>query len=192
VDDLQRELADPQLAVDLLSTLRHNGDELEDHLQDPERASAWLTAHFGPRLGRRLSERANVDDLVRFRDRLRTLFTAVVDGRAAPLTAIQAINEAAAEAPVTLAARRARDGTVRVERTHLDATAVSVLRAECARAALALLTDDLRDRLMLCRAPSCILFFLRQHPHQQWCSPSCGNRARVARHYARHHHQQSR
>ena len=34
-----------------------------------------------------------------------------------------------------------------------------------------------------CEAPSCVLYFVRTHPRQEWCSPSCGNRARVARHY---------
>ncbi|MEU3456263.1 CGNR zinc finger domain-containing protein [Micromonospora sp. NPDC006766] len=26
----------------------------------------------------------------------------------------------------------------------------------------------------------------KDHPRQEWCKPSCGNRARVARHYQRH------
>ncbi|MCX4390896.1 CGNR zinc finger domain-containing protein [Micromonospora peucetia] len=29
-------------------------------------------------------------------------------------------------------------------------------------------------------------YFVREHSRQQWCKPSCGNRARVARHYQRH------
>jgi predicted RNA-binding Zn ribbon-like protein len=101
-----------------------------------------------------------IDNLIRCRDLLRGLFTAVVDGEAPPPVAIQGVNDAAAEAPVTLAARRARDGTIDVERIHPGADAVPVLRGECARAALALLTGDRRDRLTLCRAPSCMLFWL--------------------------------
>lgn len=38
-----------------------------------------------------------------------------------------------------------------------------------------------------CEAPGCVLYFLRDHPRRQWCSAGCGNRARVARHYRRHH-----
>ncbi|GIH25248.1 hypothetical protein Aph01nite_35580 [Acrocarpospora phusangensis] len=44
-----------------------------------------------------------------------------------------------------------------------------------------------RERLRACRAPGCLLFFLKEHPRREWCSPICGNRARVARHYHRHH-----
>ena len=45
------------------------------------------------------------------------------------------------------------------------------------------------DRLLLraCRAPGCVLYFVRNHPRREWCSDGCGNRARVARHYHRHH-----
>lgn len=45
---------------------------------------------------------------------------------------------------------------------------------------------DLR-RLRPCLAPKCLLFFVKDHARREWCSPVCGNRARVARHYRRHH-----
>jgi predicted RNA-binding Zn ribbon-like protein len=34
--------------------------------------------------------------------------------------------------------------------------------------------------------PNCVLFFIKDHPRREWCSPGCGNRARVAHHYDRH------
>jgi predicted RNA-binding Zn ribbon-like protein len=186
VSDSLPQLADPQLAIDLLITIRHSGDKLVDQLRDPAQARAWLETHFDPKLAR--AARPEIPGLIELRDQMRTLFAAIVDGRIPPASAVAALSEVAARAPVTLKARRSHDGALSIERTTLDAPASSVLQGECARAALALLTDDLRDRLMLCRAPNCILFFLKQHPLQQWCSPSCGNRARVARHYARHRH----
>ncbi|WP_225853148.1 CGNR zinc finger domain-containing protein [Micromonospora sp. AMSO1212t] len=45
---------------------------------------------------------------------------------------------------------------------------------------------DGRERLRACPAPRCVRYFLQEHARQQWCKPSCGNRARVARHYQRH------
>ncbi len=36
-----------------------------------------------------------------------------------------------------------------------------------------------------CLGPGCVLYFTRDHPRREWCSDACGNRARVARHYAR-------
>ncbi|MBW8698628.1 hypothetical protein MBT84_03445 [Streptomyces sp. MBT84] len=44
-----------------------------------------------------------------------------------------------------------------------------------------------RDRLRPCLAPNCLLFFVKNHARREWCSPTCGNRMRVARHYRRHH-----
>ncbi len=44
-------------------------------------------------------------------------------------------------------------------------------------------------QLGACCAPGCVLYLLRDNPRRQWCSDACGNRARVARHYARHHGQ---
>jgi len=38
-----------------------------------------------------------------------------------------------------------------------------------------------------CVAPGCVRYFVRDHPRRGWCSAACGNRARVARHYRRHH-----
>nr|WP_137969774.1 CGNR zinc finger domain-containing protein [Streptomyces antimycoticus] len=35
--------------------------------------------------------------------------------------------------------------------------------------------------------PNCLLFFVKHHARREWCSPACGNRVRVARHYRRHH-----
>lgn len=39
--------------------------------------------------------------------------------------------------------------------------------------------------LLACTAPACWRYFTRSDPRRQWCSAVCGNRARVARHYAR-------
>jgi predicted RNA-binding Zn ribbon-like protein len=40
--------------------------------------------------------------------------------------------------------------------------------------------------LRACLAPGCVLYFVKDHPRREWCSTACGNRARAARHYARH------
>jgi predicted RNA-binding Zn ribbon-like protein len=184
MDDDRLRLADPRLAVALLSTLRHDGDGLVDHLDDRRSFRSWLRDHLHTEVTG-LSD-ADLDELVAFRDQLRVLFTAEVDGQPLPPSVLAVVNDAAGRAPVTLATHQTVDGILRVERVPTAADALTEVRGEFARAALALLTDDLRQRLRLCRAPSCVLFFLKEHPRQQWCSPSCGNRARVARHAARH------
>ncbi len=77
------------------------------------------------------------------------------------------------------------NGPARVVRTaHAPALAVVAAIAE---EAVALFAGPDRLLLRACRAPGCVLYFVRNHPRRAWCSDGCGNRARVARHYQRHH-----
>jgi predicted RNA-binding Zn ribbon-like protein len=50
---------------------------------------------------------------------------------------------------------------------------------------MALLAGPDASRIRACQAPGCVLFFLAERRRRDWCSPACGNRARVARHYRR-------
>lgn len=59
------------------------------------------------------------------------------------------------------------------------------LVAALARDAVDFLSGPQRERLRACHAPRCVRYFVRSHGRQEWCKPSCGNRARVARHYER-------
>jgi predicted RNA-binding Zn ribbon-like protein len=59
--------------------------------------------------------------------------------------------------------------------------------AALARATVDFLTGPHRADLRACTAPRCVRYFVKQHGRQEWCKPSCGNRARAARHYRRHH-----
>ncbi|MFJ9621216.1 CGNR zinc finger domain-containing protein [Streptomyces sp. NPDC101181] len=59
------------------------------------------------------------------------------------------------------------------------------LIATLARDAVDFLSGPQRERLRACRAPRCVRYFVKSHGRQEWCKPSCGNRARVARHYER-------
>lgn len=56
-----------------------------------------------------------------------------------------------------------------------------------ARATIDFLNSPLRTRLRACTAPRCSRYFLKSHGRQEWCNPSCANRARAARHYRRQH-----
>ncbi|GAA2579956.1 CGNR zinc finger domain-containing protein [Dactylosporangium fulvum] len=60
------------------------------------------------------------------------------------------------------------------------------LLAVLAEAATGFLASPDVTRLRACPAPRCVRYFLQDDPRQAWCKPSCGNRARVARHYQRH------
>jgi hypothetical protein len=53
--------------------------------------------------------------------------------------------------------------------------------ADIATSAIGLAGGPERDRLRRCQAPGCGRWFLASRPRQTWCSPSCDNRARLAR-----------
>lgn len=175
-------LADPQLAVALLCTVRLRNGVLIDELSDTRAANDWLRERQMPAL--RGSSTAH-RDLVQRRDLLRKLFTAVIDDTPLPRRALTTVNRLAERAPISLVGHQTGDGNVLVKLVS-KGTPTDVLFGELARSALALLATPAREHLQQCRAPGCILFFLKRHPRQQWCSSNCGNRARVASHYARH------
>ncbi|MEU6371296.1 CGNR zinc finger domain-containing protein [Streptomyces sp. NPDC046931] len=68
---------------------------------------------------------------------------------------------------------------------RMDPSACTLALAEIAHCAVRLLGGDQRLLLRACQAPGCVLFFVANRPTREWCSAACGNRARVARHYAR-------
>jgi predicted RNA-binding Zn ribbon-like protein len=94
--------------------------------------------------------------------------------------ALAAVNAAlAAGSPPFL---RRVDGQWRLV-AHRRRTIADVL-AELAAEGADLVADP-AGPLRACRAPGCVLYFVKDHPRREWCGVTCGNRARAARHYAR-------
>ncbi|MFG3720706.1 CGNR zinc finger domain-containing protein [Streptomyces massasporeus] len=101
-----------------------------------------------------------------------------------PEEAVRHLNEAAARTPTVPVLDWPEDATPLVH--HEAVRTGDDLTAALAHAVIAFLTGPDRDRLRACHAPRCVRYFLKEHPRQEWCKPSCGNRARVARHHQRH------
>ena len=123
----------------------------------------------------------------RLRDALRRLAATVTeDDRVharsglAEAEAVDAVNAALATAP-HLQLRRSTGGW---ELGTAAGDAVDAVLAALARDGAELIADPARP-LRACRAPGCVLFFVRDHPRREWCSVTCGNRVRAARHYRR-------
>ncbi|MFJ2260718.1 CGNR zinc finger domain-containing protein [Streptomyces sp. NPDC087844] len=111
-------------------------------------------------------------------------------GRLIPLRdAVERLNARAAQAPTVpvLSWTEGADPVVRQEPFVRQEPVHdgSDLAPALARAAIAFLASPERQRLRACHAPRCVRYFLKDHPRQEWCGPSCGNRARVARHHER-------
>ncbi|MCX5555167.1 ABATE domain-containing protein [Streptomyces sp. NBC_00038] len=193
-DSLSR---DARLALDLALTVRHDGHGgVADDLAEPTGLTAWVRAHLDVLPG---SEAYVADDpaLIAVRDlraAVRALFARAVRpaepspadaARLLPVPeAVARLNAAAARTPTVpvLAWPDGADPVVRQQPQHGRPELTAVL----ARAAIAFLASPDRQRLRACHAPRCVRYFLKEHPRQEWCKASCGNRARVARHHERH------
>jgi predicted RNA-binding Zn ribbon-like protein len=172
-------------ALDVANTVAVADGGEQDLVADISEYERWATAEASA-LGFDSEEEAA---LVRARSRVLKLRTAVralvaarADGRPLPLAAAADLNRASRAAPEWLELD-ARAGRLR---RGSRARAGDMLIAAYARAAMALVADDASSEVRRCHAPSCGMFFRPSRSDQHWCSPQCGSRARVARHYRAH------
>ncbi|GAQ73455.1 CGNR zinc finger [Streptomyces turgidiscabies] len=188
---------DARLALDLALTVRHDGDGgIADDLSDTVGLTTWVRAHQGslPEADSFVADEAALTAVRELRAAVRTLFARAVRpgepsaadaARLLPLAeALRLLNAAAARTPTVPVLDWADDAepVVRHQGVRGEAEIVAVL----AQAAVGFLAGADRERLRACHAPRCVRYFLKEHPRQEWCRPSCGNRARVARHHERH------
>ena len=184
-----------------MNTVRADRDGVQDMIADPAAAARWLRA-TRPEVGIGTVGREAVAELRELRDALRLLAAAATGDDREPAVsaaalkgAVGAVNRACAGAPSWSELQWSDEedpgeaglegGPRRVVRTaHAPAHAAVAAIAE---EAVALFAGPDRRLLRACRAPGCVLYFVRNHPRREWCSDGCGNRARVARHYQRHH-----
>ena len=191
------------LTLAFVSTIRHDGaGGVADDLRDPPGLAAWLETHAGLLAAAGVApppggDEALLAEVLELRRAVRALCAEAVrpgppsraDAAALlPLpTAVETLNRAAGRVPVQPVLSWPAGGEPRLRSAPAPAAPRAALPAALARAAGAFLAGPDRVRLRSCQAPRCVRYFLREHTRQQWCKPSCGNRARVARHYRRHH-----
>ncbi|MEV0143741.1 MULTISPECIES: CGNR zinc finger domain-containing protein [unclassified Nonomuraea] len=160
----------------------------KDGLRSVEHLAAWLR-DMRPRLAVGLADADlhGVTDhdlnLAReLRDAIRTLAAAAVNDRALDPDMVATLNRHAGRTP------RWRELRSTPEPHTTECTAgrpVAAALAAVAEDAVDLFGGPLCHQLRACQGPGCILYFVRDTPRREWCSPGCGNRARAARHYAK-------
>ncbi|MFJ4678194.1 MULTISPECIES: CGNR zinc finger domain-containing protein [unclassified Kitasatospora] len=187
-------------ALDLVGTVRHDGNGgVLDDLAEAGDAAAWLAEH-----GTRFTGPAELPDLdadlhaevLELRRAARALFArAVSPGPASRADAhrlmpadraLERLNAAAALDPVApQLGWDAGEPPARIRPLSSTGDARARLLAALARAVIEFLAGPEREQLRACQAPRCVRYFVKSHGRQEWCKTSCGNRARVARHYDR-------
>jgi predicted RNA-binding Zn ribbon-like protein len=186
---------DEPVPVRLMNTIWADRRGVNDALVDVDDLRSWLAAvgeatSSLPAGGRLV--RADVTAFRAVRDGLRRLAALITeDTRAAAATqtdveqAVASVNDAVTSGSSWPQLSLSRG---RLQRQSAG-TATPAMRSlsTIAAEAVELFTGEGRVRLRACYAPGCVLYFVKDHPRREWCSTACGNRARAARHYRRHH-----
>jgi predicted RNA-binding Zn ribbon-like protein len=182
-------LPDERVAVRLLSTSWANAEGVRDDLQVPRDLDAWLDAVGVDRGGTRATN-AELTRARGLRDSVWVLAGFVTAGHGAACSgsagalgdALREVNAAAAEMPAP--ALTLRGGHLELG-AQMNVSPVAAGLAWVAVDAVALFGGEDAAKLRACRAPGCVLYFVKTHPRREWCSAGCGNRVRAARHYQR-------
>ncbi|MDH6138400.1 MULTISPECIES: CGNR zinc finger domain-containing protein [Kitasatospora] len=202
------------LALELASTVRHDGNGgVADDLTDLAGLADWVDAQrerlaaagftaAPTALATALADRETLAQVLAVRAALRALLARAVSPappspadahRLIPAEqAVLRLNAAAQREPVAprLDWPAGAEPQARWQPVAVPAAAGEVaagLGAALARTSIGFLTGPEVGRLRACTAPRCVRYFLQGHGRQEFCKPSCGNRARAARHYQRHH-----
>ncbi len=194
------------LPVELMNTIWADRDGVHEALDTPPATAAWLRA---------IADRADLttpgltgwldtaaapalealhEDLRSLRDAVRRVAARRTDdprsAAVGPLDAARAIatlNRYAADNPTWPVLEWPLD----VDEPHASSASSaepgSTVVADLARATITLLDAGSDAKLRACQAPGCVLYFVKNHQRREWCSDGCGNRARQARYYRRHH-----
>jgi predicted RNA-binding Zn ribbon-like protein len=169
-------------AIDLANTVMVvRDDEQVDLLATADDLAHWLKRERD-RLPHVRAEQGALDELRDLRDAVRRLLTAAADGETATPWAVKRVNEAAEGAPIMRRLERSSDGVFEAMTVPAVNDPLRQLLGALAHDAIDLVGGVERDRLHVCPAPSCGMFFVGR---RRWCCAACGNRARVASHYRR-------
>ncbi|MFF3007807.1 CGNR zinc finger domain-containing protein [Kitasatospora sp. NPDC057940] len=198
------ETAERCLALELAGTIRHDGNGgVADDLSGPQGLTAWVRGRAGlfdgvvDARGFTADEQA-VSAVVSVREAVRALFARAVSPTLPSKAdahrliscddALERINTAARRVPTSpqLAWPTEALPFLQTVSPHAPPDPQLALCAALARSAIDFLTGPQCKQLRACTAPRCVRYFLKGHARQEFCKPSCSNRARAARHYQRH------
>jgi predicted RNA-binding Zn ribbon-like protein len=180
-------LPDEPDPVRLMSTIWADTAGVHDDLLAPSDLDAWLDAIGTNRAGARATK-SQLADARALRDAVRRLAAEVThdtrDAATSPASdihaAVAAVNASISRLPTPRL--EIKNGQLERNRGDDDSPIATAL-ARLAEQSSQLLTDEPATTLRACRAPGCVLYFVKSHPRREWCSIACGNRARAARHY---------
>ncbi|MEU6341533.1 ABATE domain-containing protein [Streptomyces sp. NPDC046977] len=176
---------EPLVALDLADTVMTAAEPPVDLIEPSAAATAWWDIQ-----SRRLPPGPvpAPGATRRLRAAIREVLDAHLEDRPADAAAVDDINAAAAAVPASPRLVLTGDGPRAATRWHTEHGGNAALAAIAGEAITLLGSPDRLRLLRRCANPECSMLFLAENPRRKWCTSNiCGNRARVARHYARTH-----
>ncbi|HEX4701380.1 MAG TPA: CGNR zinc finger domain-containing protein [Pseudonocardiaceae bacterium] len=124
-------------------------------------------------------------ELIGLRAAIRELFTALADQREPAADSVALVNDCARRWPIAPQLAWPPDGPRREWSGGTESNGVDEAIATIARDAIDVVCGDRAPTVRRCAAHGCVRIFFRAHARRQWCSNTCGDRVRAARHYLR-------
>ena len=178
---------DRSVALALANTeLSPRGRTLE-LLPDAAALARWLRGHQLPAPPAAAIAEPELDRLRGLRTAIRAVFAARAAGGRAPRTAVADVNRAAALAPRVPRLVWGPAGARGETTWPASAAPLEIALATIAADAIATVLGTTGRRLRACEAHGCGRLFIQDHGRRRWCSRTCGDRVRFARHYRRTH-----
>ena len=183
------------LALDVLNPRQGGGPDASDTASSPAALLEWLVS-AGLLTGVHLEQlRASPPDARillaeahRLRQEIRAAVGAMTGGQPTPGSSLMTLNRVLDSRSTSLQLTRRDTGLALVE--SMEAGPVRSLLSPVAEAAARLLVGGDATRLRQCHAEDCGWWFedTSKNGRRKWCSMArCGNRAKAATHYRRHH-----
>jgi predicted RNA-binding Zn ribbon-like protein len=178
--------------VRLMNTIWADTAGVHDDLTTPTALHDWLIT-VDHRYAADAVGEPRPDELAEaklLRDSLRRLAAfSTEDPRPAAQSPVDSVDDAVAAVNQAITQLPHAQLVVRGGRLNRDRSAPTsptrIALAELAHDSMDMLTGSGATKLRACLAPGCVRYFVRSHPRREWCSETCGNRARAARHYRR-------
>lgn len=175
------------IALDLVNTRVRRQGETVDLLDTPAALLAWLQLEHVRLPWAGAITRGDLTVVCELRAAVAALLDAAQQRTRGPAGALRCLNAALAHGRAT-SLQLGWSDTQPYLVAPRPRTRRSVLLHALAADAVAVLTGPNANRVRKCAHPDCILRFMATNPRRRWCcAATCGNRARVARHYLRHH-----
>lgn len=175
------------VTLDLVNTRVRRQGETIDLLDTPAALAAWLRCEHDRLPWAGAVTRNDLAAVHALRDAAAALLDALQHRARAPTGALRHLNSVLAHgrtAPLQLDWAGAQPRLVAPKARTRRGALLHALATDT----VTLLTGPDAERVRQCAHPDCILRFVATNPRRRWCrTATCGNRARVARHYLRHH-----